>query len=444
MKDIKKQIKEASTVIIYGAHLVALECARWLVQIGEKDKFLGFAVTDMERNPKTLMGFAVRKLTDYGGRNRDALIILAMPEKYHMEAEQYARGQGFSYFIKVGLNKMSELKGMRLIELQTDFPLLPFWLKKDEKDPAWLDMVEKREEGETKTIETETIRHYKFPTLFYMEEGKMLEDAAMRDGFCSEYERICGCYRNLHMLLHGRKLKENESEVRSILKIFMAFSIWDSKEAELSHAPWICPIQVGTKLSRRKMGSVSDDTGDNISQYNSLFAEMTGAYWIWKNEMSSEYKGLCHYRRHFVITKEEILALRQNRIDVLLPTPRYVPGGIRNMFLEETPVKSRVFESMLFAVSELYGDERDKLEAYLDSRFYYPNNMVVAKRDIYDRYCSWVFPILFHMYRTDLENSYGHETDRHIAYAAELLTSYYFVKNKKQYQIAVTDYIFIS
>lgn len=114
------------------------------------------------------------------------------------------------------------------------------------------------------------------------------------------------------------------------------------------------------------------------------------------------------------------------------------------MFLEETPVKSRVFESMLFAVSELYGDERDKLEAYLDSRFYYPNNMVVAKKNIYDRYCSWVFPILFHMHRSDLENGYGHETDRHIAYAAELLTSYYFVKNKKRYQIAVTDYTFIT
>lgn len=442
MEDIEKRIRGADKVIIYGAHLTALECARWMLRMGEGGKLLGFAVTDMEKNPKELKGFAVRRLTDYSSQDQDALILLAIPEKYHVEVEQYARGQGFFHFIKVGLDRMSDLKGTRLIKLQDDFPALPFLLKKDKNDPAWLDMVEKEQEEETEEIERR--RHYKFPTLFYMEEEKLMEEAEMEKGFCWEYEKTCGCYRNLHMFPVERNLNEKGLELKKILKIFMAFSHWDRKATKTPDVPWICPLQVGSRRSGRKNGSLSDDSGDNISQYNGLFAEMTGAYWIWKQEASSEYKGLCHYRRHFVISKEEILALGRNRIDVILPTPRYVPGGIKNMFLKETPVKSKVFENIFFAVSELYEDEREDFEDYLSSRFYYPNNMVIAKRDIYDRYCSWIFPVLFHMQRSDQKNDYEYTTDRHIAYAAELLTSYFFVKNKDIYQIAVTDYRFIS
>lgn len=439
MKGIERQLWKENAILIYGAHLTALECARWLVRIGAKDKISGFAVTDRNGNPEMLMGFPVKTLDEYGVVDQDTLVLLALPEKYHKEVETYICSRGFCRFLKVGLEKMSEWKGNYLIENQKEFPVLPFVLKRDIHDPCWLNMVEKPGKDDDVSEKIKWMRHYKFPTLFYLNEEKMIEEARKLH-FYEDYESICGAYRNLHLLADGVPLTNNR-EIKKILKVFMAFSSWDNKTAKAGReASWICPIQVGSSLSEQKSRALSDDTGDHISPYNGLFAEMTGAYWIWKNEAFSEYKGLCHYRRHFLISEGEILALRQNKIDVILPTPRYVPGGIRKMFLAETPVQKEVFENMLCSVSELYGDEREQLEVYLESCFYYPNNMVIARRNIYDDYCSYVFPILFRMREMDMETDYGHETDRHIAYASELLTSFYFVKYKELYRIVVTDY----
>ena len=46
------------------------------------------------------------------------------------------------------------------------------------------------------------------------------------------------------------------------------------------------------------------------------------------------------------------------------------------------------------------------------------------------------------MMEIDQETGYKHETDRHVAYAAELLTSYFFSVHKEEYCVAVTDYKF--
>jgi glycosyltransferase involved in cell wall biosynthesis len=39
-----------------------------------------------------------------------------------------------------------------------------------------------------------------------------------------------------------------------------------------------------------------DDQGDNISRYNSIYAELTGLYYLWKN-VEAPFYGLFHYRR---------------------------------------------------------------------------------------------------------------------------------------------------
>ena len=48
------------------------------------------------------------------------------------------------------------------------------------------------------------------------------------------------------------------------------------------------------------------------------------------------------------------------------------------------------------------------------------------------------------IFKYDIETGYGHERDRHIAYAAELLTSYFFLKKKRGLKLAVTDYRFLE
>ena len=134
----------------------------------------------------------------------------------------------------------------------------------------------------------------------------------------------------------------------------------------------------------------------------------------------------------------------QNSIDVILTMPRYIPYGVGNMFLAETPVKEPVFEAMYQALYECSYEDAELFKEYMTACFYYPNNMVVARSEIYNSYCAWIFPILFRISEMGRKSRYGHEEDRHIAYAAELLTSYYFAKNRSRYHIVVADYYFYS
>lgn len=436
---VLKEMLEAENIIIYGAHLVALECARWIVKHGKRDSIAGFAVTDMDGNPRELLGIPVKKAEEYAHLYQSSTVMIAMPEKFHSEVELYVKSKGADRIVKISLEEMSRLKMKQLLLEQENYPALSFRLTADEMDASWLNMYVK-EETDKALADVKKNRHYKFPTLFHMECERVFQEVLSFD-FKGTYEEVCGQYRNVHMILEGKKSKAGTEAIENIMKIYSIFSIRDSaKVRKGQYAPWIVPLQAGGIPEDGRYKTLSDAFGDNISDKNSVLAEMTGAYWIWKNAASSKYKGLCHYRRHFDILKEEIEMLESSGVDIVLTTPRYVPGGIKNMFLAETPVKSEVYHSMILAISEVTAEDRKAFEAYMEKTLYYPNNMVVARNSIYNDYCAWLFPILFRMLKIDLETGYGHESDRHIAYAAELLTSYYFIKNKDKYCIAVTDY----
>ena len=75
------------------------------------------------------------------------------------------------------------------------------------------------------------------------------------------------------------------------------------------------PIQVGKALHPElDLGFQCDNTGDNISEKNGSYCELTALYWAWKNLKDVDYIGLCHYRRYFDLTEEklikEIIAVR--------------------------------------------------------------------------------------------------------------------------------------
>ena len=380
-----KRILERGQILIYGAHLVALELYRYLRFLYEDFEFAGFVVTRIEGNPAELEQEKVIEIQDCQA-SRDTTVMIAMPEKYHDEAETYARKFGFSDFIRISLEKMSELKGKQILCGCKQYGSLKFYLYEDDYDGSWLNM---EEEPEAPLPEkTEERRHYKFPTLFYLDLASMFRETERFD-FHKDYERVLGAYRNLHAFPVTSAWKSgSKGSGKQQLHIYMVFSRWDSAAiAETEYPEWICPIQAGSIFAEKKSEKFLDETGDNISEKNRMLAEMTAAYWIWKNAEPVKYKGLCHYRRHFIITEEEAAALKANGIDVILTTPRYVPGGIRNMFLKETPVKEPVYQTMLKVVSECHPESRESFEQYMEECLYYPNNMVIARSEIYDAYC---------------------------------------------------------
>lgn len=414
-------------IIIYGAHLVASELYRYIFKDGLNDKFIGFAVTSKDGNPNKIEGQPVKELTEYES-NKNIVILVAMPKKYHDEVINYARKTGFSEFICIAQEDMEILKGEWILK---NFSNEKYCIYEDEFDKSWLNIVFKNIDISPKC------RHYKFPTLYYMSSDD-IKNSLYKFNFIEDYKRNFGEYRNIH------NIKPCTSDVNVSLKIYMVFSQWDNGDNQKKEYPdWIVPIQAGSAIADVKIGTVRDDVGENISFMNRNFAELTAAYWIWKNDKESVYKGICHYRRHFVLSKEEKTNLLDNNVDVILTTPRYVPGGIKQMFLNETPVKLPVLENLLLSLKKIYPEESECFEKYINEVLYVPNNMVVAKNHIYDSYCEWLFPILFDMFENDKKLKYGHENDRHIAYAAEILTSYYFAVNNKKFNIYHTDYRFI-
>ena len=441
-EDAIRKAAKNGTVMIYGAHLIAVELFRYLKKSNKDLEFAGFAVTAMEGNPTELEGERVTVLHSCQAA-KDTIVLIAMPEKYHDEAEAYARRFGYSSFLRVSLEEMSELKGKEILYACKKLKNFRFYLERDKYDASWLNMYDASDPSRQEDHPAK--RHYKFPTLYYLDSEAVFREAEKFE-FYRDYERIFGSFHDLHALPVYEQpgdLIQNAGRIENILNLYMVFSQWDSgKMVHQRYPSWIYPIQAGSTLSEEKADAFLDETGDTISEKNGIFAEMTAAYWIWKNAKPVKYKGLCHYRRHFVLSEGEILSLKKNGIDVILTTPRYAPGGLKEMFLAETPVKEPVYQNMLKAVEECHIKDRDGFRDYMRESLYCPNNMVIARSEIYDAYCEWIFPILFRMLEIDIETGRGHKKDRHIAYAAELLTSYFFVKDREKYNMAVVDYQF--
>lgn len=62
-------------------------------------------------------------------------------------------------------------------------------------------------------------------------------------------------------------------------------------------------IKVGTQISENealRSGYLTDETGDNISEKNPYYCELTAHYWVWKNTKDIDYIGISHYRRFFM------------------------------------------------------------------------------------------------------------------------------------------------
>ena len=73
-------------------------------------------------------------------------------------------------------------------------------------------------------------------------------------------------------------------------------------DSQIRNYPPYMPIQVGAALHpEMDLGFQKDNVGDNISEKNPRYCELSAIYWGWKNIKDVEYQGLAHYRRYFDI-----------------------------------------------------------------------------------------------------------------------------------------------
>ena len=208
------------------------------------------------------------------------------------------------------------------------------------------------------------------------------------------------------------------------------------------------PLFVGKKLSNLQLNMQGDDTGDNISEKNRSYCELTGLYWAWKNLKDADFIGLCHYRRYFdfnhigrrglpvtTISSSDLvsteLAISNKALSWL------ESGGI--ILAKEMHLKSSVYlhycESHYSKDFRVIGDVlKEKfpskyiaalINATMESnRVSFFNMMIMPKQQLH-HYCSWLFALLAEVEKRIDISSYDAEQKRIYGFMAERLLNVY-------------------
>ena len=189
------------------------------------------------------------------------------------------------------------------------------------------------------------------------------------------------------------------------------------KEVSLPQHPYFLPIQAGAALHDAIKGYQPDNEGDNISDKNPHFCELTCHYWAWKNLKDVDIVGLNHYRRyfdftrkwpqfsadkHFIQTDEFLKQEYQfpdlekllSKYDIILPVARHWRVSntqqygeyhiakdwemLRQIIKERSPQYIPAFEKTM--------DNSNKSVGY---------NMFITLWNYFDAYSEWLFDILF-------------------------------------------------
>ncbi len=205
-------------------------------------------------------------------------------------------------------------------------------------------------------------------------------------------------------------------------------------------------IKVGGKIVDDEY--INDSDGENISEKNPTFCELTALYWIWKNS-DEKVVGLEHYRRKFVqnltpfsykYLSEKIINKILSKYDIIIPLissehskslyTSYGEGEITgNHVLKDFDILNEIYK-------QYYPDDYDNFY-----HFFYAQdrcthfNMFICDKEIIDNYCQWLFS-LFALLEPRLEGCQERSgnSKRVFGYLSERLFSYWIWKNKLKYR----------
>ncbi len=182
------------------------------------------------------------------------------------------------------------------------------------------------------------------------------------------------------------------------------------------------PLQVGAALHEKIVDRTSlrltggtavgaflagDDTGDNISDKNDSYCELTGLYWAWKN-LDHDVLGLVHYRRHFtmkgnafirrfgklrsVLNRAELSDLL-GRYDILVPKKRWY--YIETLYSHYAHTLDGSHLSLARSIiARTHPGDLPYVDRVYRRRWGYMFNMMIMRREDVTAYCTWLFDIL--------------------------------------------------
>lgn len=213
------------------------------------------------------------------------------------------------------------------------------------------------------------------------------------------------------------------------------------------------PVHAGKSLSDIDLGMAGDDTGDNISDRNPSFCELTALYWAWKNLKGTDFIGLCHYRRYFDFhhTVPDIYYAKNESVSKMDSFDFTLPEEARERLINGETVVSvpktmnrtvfrdyckRHSESDLYllrqTIEESSSQYLDAFDKVMLGNEYSPYNMFVMSWNDFDRYCSWLFGILFRLEgKLDISSRSKYQQRVYGFMAERLLNVFLTAENKR-------------
>lgn len=231
------------------------------------------------------------------------------------------------------------------------------------------------------------------------------------------------------------------------------------KPSAFLSSPAIKPIHVGKANSYNDICCQGDDSGDNISVKNPFYCELTAQYWVWKNDVSSEYIGFMHYRRHLNFSEkqdypedvwgvvndeiiseeyEEKFGLNEASIvnaiadnDILLPKKWSVrQAGSKNNY-EHYKISQHLhiedYQAAIDSLLYLYPEYAAAVKMFNSAHDGYYTNMFVMKSDLFTEYSEWLFSIFDDLEINFSMKNYSAQEKRVIGHISERLFNIFLI-----------------
>lgn len=248
----------------------------------------------------------------------------------------------------------------------------------------------------------------------------------------------------------------------SEIKLFVTHT--PNRNSMLVEHPLLYPVIAGADFQKQPVreGVLLDNTGDNISSKNKSYCELTTQYWAWKNE-EAEYYGFCHYRRFFSfhegtlpvddwgvlsypalteqVRKElnfDEAAMRKKIecYDFLIAegikTERMRARSVYDHYRKAPELHEQDIEILLAILKEKYPEIAATAEGFFDGNIFYPCNMFIMKRELFQEYSAMLFDVLEEFEKRADMSHYSREGYRTTGHLGERMAGIYYCYLKKQ------------
>lgn len=205
------------------------------------------------------------------------------------------------------------------------------------------------------------------------------------------------------------------------------------------------PIHVGRE-GKEDLGYMGDNTGENISNKNANYCELTGLYWAWKN-LEFDYIGLCHYRRYFstidsigevevyknfddvgkyILKRKECEQLLKD-YDIILPKKYFMERlTVYEQYKKYQPIKD--LDECYIVIKKLYPEYKEAFENVMNRRYFYICNMFISNKEYFNKYIEWLFNILIEVEKHIDITNYDDRQKRVFGYLSERLFNVWLEK----------------